>query len=81
MPEMFTSSKMVFYIVHLVANLLLFEQLICINTLLVCFIIISQPCDQQSAESERQIPSFMEWGICNVLPGKGYHTLQEAVMK
>jgi len=39
------------------------------------------PCDQQSAESERQIPSFMEWGICNVLPGKGYHTLQEAVVK
>jgi hypothetical protein len=42
---------------------------------------ISLPCDQQSSESERQIPSFMEWGICNVLPGKGYDTLQDVVMK
>jgi len=39
------------------------------------------PFGQQSPESERQFPSFMEWEICNVLPGKGYHTLQEAVMK
>lgn len=42
---------------------------------------ISLPCDQPSAESEREIPCFMEWGICNVLPGKGYYTLQEVVME
>jgi len=33
---------MVFYVVHLVAKSLLFEHLICINTLLECFKIVIQ---------------------------------------